>query len=36
MNEYVNGNMKLFWKDVSNAKRGKLESYSRIKYVNGR
>ena len=26
MNEYVNGNMKLFWKEVSNVKGGKVES----------
>ena len=27
----VNGNRKLFWKEVSNAERGKVESCSRIK-----
>ena len=31
MNEDVNGNRKLFWKEVSNAKGGKLESCSRVK-----
>ena len=31
MNEDVNENRKLFWKEVSNAKRGKVESCSRIK-----
>ena len=31
MNEDVNGNRKLFWKEVSNAKGGKVESCSRIK-----
>ena len=36
MNEDVNGNRKLFWKDVSNAKRGKVESCSRIKDGNRR
>ena len=35
-NEVVNGNRKLFWKEVSNAKGGKVESYSRIKDGNGR
>ena len=34
MNEDVNGNRILFWKEVSNAKRGKVESYSRIKDGN--
>ena len=31
----VNGNRKLFWKEVSNAKGGKVESCSRIKDGNG-
>ena len=31
MNEDVNGNTKLFWKDASNAKGGKAENCSRIK-----
>ena len=36
MNEDVNGNKKLFWKEVSNMKGGKVESCSRIKDGNGR
>ena len=36
MNEDVNGNKKLFWKEISNAKGGKVESCSRIKDGNGR
>ena len=36
MNEDVNGNMKLFWKEVSNAKGEKVESCSRVKDGNGR
>ena len=36
VNEDVNGNRKLFWKKVSNAKRGKVESCSRVKDGNGR
>ena len=36
MNEDVNGNRKLFSKEVSNAKGGKLESSSRLKDGNGR
>ena len=36
MNKDVNGNMKLFWKEISNAKEGKVESCSRIKDRNGR
>ena len=36
MNEDVNGNEKLFWKEVSNAKGGKVESCSRIKDGNRR
>ena len=35
MNEDVNGNRKLFWKEVSNA-RGKVESCSKIKEGNER
>ena len=34
--EDVNRNRKLFWKEVSNAKEGKMESCSRIKDGNGR
>ena len=30
MNENVNGNRKLFWKEVSNAKGGKVESCNRV------
>ena len=36
MNEDVNGNRKLFWKELSNAKGGKVESCRRIKDRNGR
>ena len=36
MNEDVNGNGKLFWKEVSDAKEGKVESCSRVKDGNGR
>ena len=36
MNENVNGNRKLFSKEVSNAKGQKVESCSRIKDGNGR
>ena len=36
MNEDVYGNRKLFWKEVSSAKGGNVESYSRIKDGNGR
>ena len=36
MNVHVNGNRKLFWKKMSSAKGGKVESYSRIKDGNGR
>ena len=36
MNEDVNGNRKLSWKEVSNAKGGKVESSSRTKDGNGR
>ena len=35
MNEDVNGNRKLFWKEVSNEKGGKVESCGRIKAENG-
>ena len=36
MNENVNGNRKLFWKEVSNVKGGKVESCSRVKDGNGK
>ena len=36
MNEDLNGNRKLFWKVVSNTKRGKVESCSRVKNGKGR
>ena len=36
MNEDVNGNRILFWKEVSNAKGRKVESCSRVKDGNGR
>ena len=36
MNGDVNENRKFFWKKVSNAKRGKVESCSRIKNGNGK
>ena len=36
MNKDVNGNRKLFWKVVSNAIGGKVESCSRIKLEMGR
>ena len=36
MNEEVNGNRKMYWKEMSNAKGGKVESYSKIKDGNGR
>ena len=36
MNEEVNRNRKLFWKEVSNAKGGKVENCSRKKDGNGR
>ena len=36
INEDVNGNRKLFWKEVSNVKGGKVKSCSRIKDRNGR
>ena len=34
--EDMNRNKKFFWKEVSNAKEGKVESCSRIKDGNGR
>ena len=36
MNDDVNGNMNLFWKEVTNVKGGKVESCSRIKGGKGR
>ena len=36
MNENVNGNRKLFWREMSNVKGGKVESWSRMKDRNGR
>ena len=36
MNQDVNGNRKLFWKEVSKVKRGKVEDCRRIKDGNGR
>ena len=36
MNEDVNGNRKLFWKELNNAKGGKVENCTRIKDGNGR
>ena len=36
MNKDVNGSSKLFWKEVSNAKGGKVKSCSRVKDGNGR
>ena len=36
VNKDVNGNRKLFWKEVSNAKGGIVESSSRVKDRNGR
>ena len=36
MNENVNGNRKLFCKEVNNLRGGKVESCSRIKDGNGR
>ena len=36
MNQGVNGNKKLFWKEVSKANGGKVESCCRIKDGNGR
>ena len=36
MNDDVNGNRKLFWKEVSNVKGGEVENCSKIKDGNGR
>ena len=36
MNQDVNGNRKLFWKEVSKANGGKVENSNRIKNGNGR
>ena len=36
MNQAVNGNRKLFWKEVSKANGGKVENSNRIKDRNGR
>ena len=36
MNQDVNGNRKLLWKEVSKGNRGKMENCSRIKDGNGR
>ena len=36
MNQDVNGNRKLFWKEVSEANGGKVENSNRIMYGNGR
>ena len=36
MNQDVDGNRKLFWKEVSKVNGGKVESCSRIKDGNGR
>ena len=36
MNQDMNGNRKLFWKEVSKANGGKVESCSRVRYGNGR
>ena len=36
MNHDVNGNRKLFWKEVSKANGGKVENSNRIKGGNGR
>ena len=36
MKQNVNGNRELFWKEVSNAKGGEVESCSRIKDGNGK
>ena len=35
MNQDVNGNRKLFWKEVSKANGGKVENSNRIKDGNG-
>ena len=36
INQDLNGNMKLFWKEVSKVNGGKVESWSRIMGGNGR
>ena len=36
INEDVNRNRELFWKEVGNTNRGKVDSCSRIKDANGR
>ena len=36
MNQDVNESRKLFWKEVNNAKGGKVEGFSRLKYRNRR
>ena len=36
MNQDLNGNMKLFWKEMNKANGGKEESCTRIKDGNGR
>ena len=36
MTQDVNGNRKLFWKEVSKVNRGKVENSNRIKDGNGR
>ena len=36
MNEDVNGNSKLIWKEVSKANGGKVENFNRIKDGNGK
>ena len=36
MNQYVNGNRKLFWKEVSKANGRQVENSNRIKDGNGR
>ena len=36
INQYVSGNKKLFWEEMSKMNGGKLESSSRIKDGNGR
>ena len=36
MNQDVNGNRKLFWKEVNKVNGGKVENFNRIKDGNGR
>ena len=36
MNQDVNGNRKLLWKEVSKANRGKVENFNKIKNENGK